>query len=39
MIDKASLSRWMLSTYLNFLKDPSLVVDSVDHYPEIVYNQ
>lgn len=39
MIDKASLSRWMLSTYLNFLKDPSLVVDSVDYFPEFVYNQ
>jgi len=36
MIDKKSLSRWMLSTYLNFLKDPSLVLDQ---FPDIIYNQ
>ena len=29
-IDKRSLSRWMLSTYLNFLQDPSLVRDKVE---------
>ena len=39
MIDKASLQKWMLSTYLGFLHDPSLVLDSVDSFPEIVYSQ
>lgn len=39
MIDKDSLSQWMLATYLNFLKDPSLIVDSAERFPDIVYNQ
>ena len=44
-ITHTSFSDWMMRTYTSFLKDPSLIHDSVDkikdsmRVPEIVYNQ
>ena len=35
-----SFSKWMMSTYASYLRDPSLVYDSVDKWPDFaVYNQ
>ena len=40
MITIASFSRWMMSTYMSFLKDPSLVHDSMERWQDFaVYNQ
>ena len=36
----ASFSKWMMSTYASYLRDPSLVHDSVSKWPDFhVYNQ
>lgn len=35
----ASFSRWMMSTYASYLKDPSLVTDSIGKWSDLVYNQ
>ena len=40
MITISSFSRWMMSTYMSFLKDPSLVHDSMERWQDFtVYNQ
>ena len=39
MITIASFSEWMMSTYTSYLKDPSLVHDSINKWPDFVYNQ
>ena len=36
-ITMKSFSDWMLDTYTSYLRDPSLVADSLDKVP--VYNQ
>ena len=38
-ITTASFSSWMLRTYTSYLRDPSLVQDSITKWPEFVYNQ
>ena len=32
-------SRWMMSTYESYLRDPSLVKDSLSKFPDFIYNQ
>ena len=40
MISLASFSKWMMSTYMSYLKDPSLVADSTATWADYaVYNQ
>jgi Ca2+-binding EF-hand superfamily protein len=39
MITINSFSRWMMSTYKRFLKDPSLVADSKARWSDMTYNQ
>ena len=38
-ISLTSFSRWMMRTYTSYVKDPSLIQDSVSKWPDIVYNQ
>ena len=39
LLREISRTQWMMSTYLDFLKDPSLVVDTLEAYPDHVYSQ